>query len=87
VPGYSGTRAPVSVGFDNLEVGASIAEIMEWFHLSHEQILSVIEFAARSHDVPPPMPPAGAAGVPVESFPDFKILKPGKPRTRRLRQQ
>jgi uncharacterized protein (DUF433 family) len=40
------TRAPVSVVFDNPEV-ASISEIMEWFHLSHEQVVPVIEFASR----------------------------------------
>ena len=50
---FRDTRTPVSVVFDNLEVGASINEIMEWFHLSHEQVISVIEFAARSLDAPP----------------------------------
>ena len=48
---FRDTRTPVSVVFDNLEVGASINEIMEWFHLSHEQVVAVIEFAARSLDV------------------------------------
>jgi uncharacterized protein (DUF433 family) len=38
-----GTRTPVSVVFDNLEVGALISEIMKWFHLSHEQVVAVIE--------------------------------------------
>src|ERR1700730_4550859 len=37
------TRTPVSVVFDNLGVGASINEIMDWFHLSHEQVTAVIE--------------------------------------------
>jgi uncharacterized protein (DUF433 family) len=55
---FRDTRTPVSVVFDNLEVGASINEIMEWFHLSHEQVVAVIEFAARSLDVPPAQPPA-----------------------------
>ena len=32
---FRDTRTPVSVVFDNLEVGASIEEIMEWFHLAH----------------------------------------------------
>jgi uncharacterized protein (DUF433 family) len=50
---FRDTRTPVSVVFDNLEVGASISEIMEWFHLSHEQVVAVIEFAARSLDAPP----------------------------------
>jgi uncharacterized protein (DUF433 family) len=49
---FRDTRTPVSVVFDNLEVGASINEIMEWFHLSREQVVAVIEFAARSLDAP-----------------------------------
>ena len=49
---FKDTRTPVSVVFDNLEVGATINEIMEWFHLSHEQVVAVIEFAARSLDAP-----------------------------------
>jgi uncharacterized protein (DUF433 family) len=55
---FRDTRTPVSVVFDNLEVGASIDEIMEWFHLTREQVVSVIEFAARSLDAPPAMPPS-----------------------------
>ena len=31
-------------------VGASISETMDWFHLSQEQVVAVIEFAARSLD-------------------------------------
>jgi uncharacterized protein (DUF433 family) len=42
------TRTPISVVFDNLEVGASISEIMEWFHLTHKQVVAVIEFAAHN---------------------------------------
>jgi uncharacterized protein (DUF433 family) len=38
---FRDTRTPVSVVFDNLEVGASIGEIMEWFHLSYEQVVAV----------------------------------------------
>jgi hypothetical protein len=58
IPGYAD---PVSVVFDNLEVGASINEIMDWFHLSHEQVVAVIEFAARSLDGTPIPPSAPAA--------------------------
>ena len=47
---FRDTRTPVSVVFDNLEVGATVSEIMEWFHLSNEQVSAVIEFAARSLD-------------------------------------
>jgi uncharacterized protein (DUF433 family) len=49
-----GTRMPVSVIFENLEAGASIDDIMEWFQgLDREQVKAVIEFAARSADKPP----------------------------------
>ncbi len=60
---FRDTRTPVSVVFDNLEVGASISDIMEWFHLTHEQVVAVIEFAARSLDVPvvPPRSPLADA--------------------------
>ena len=57
---FRDTRTPVSVVFDNLEVGASIEEIMEWFHLSHQQVTAVIEFAARSLDSRPTPPPSVA---------------------------
>lgn len=53
---FRDTRTPVSVVFDNLEVGASIDEIVEWFHLTREQVVTVIEFAARSLDAPSVMP-------------------------------
>ena len=51
---FKGTRLPVSTVFENLEAGASIEEIREWFDISREQIVAVIEFAARSFDAPPP---------------------------------
>lgn len=41
--------------FENLEAGATIDEIMEWFHLTREQIVAVLEFAARTLD-PLPLP-------------------------------
>ena len=48
------TRMPVSAIFENLEAGASIDDIMEWFHgLDRIQIQAVIEFAARSLDKAP----------------------------------
>lgn len=44
-----GTRMPVATIFANLEAGASIDDIMEWFDgLDREQVKAVIEFAARS---------------------------------------
>jgi uncharacterized protein (DUF433 family) len=60
---FRDSRLPVSVVFDNLEVGASISEIMEWFHLSHEQVAPVIEFAARSLDTPPALQQPSAHGA------------------------
>jgi len=50
---FKDTRMPVSTVFENLESGASIEEIMEWFDVTREQIVSVLEFAARSLDAPP----------------------------------
>ena len=49
-----GTRMPVSAIFENLEAGASIDDILEWFDgLDREQVKAVIEFAARSLDKTP----------------------------------
>jgi len=58
---FKDTRMPVSIVFENLEAGASIEEIMEWFDVSREQIVSVIEFAARSLDASPPSKPYAQA--------------------------
>jgi uncharacterized protein (DUF433 family) len=57
---FRDTRTPVSVVFDNLEAGATIDEIMDWFHVTREQVVAVIDFAARSLDTAPAMqrPPA-----------------------------
>ncbi len=52
---FKNTRMPVSTVFENLESGASIEEIMEWFDVTREQIVAVLEFAARSLDPPPPI--------------------------------
>jgi len=49
-----GTRMPVSSIFENLEAGANIDDIMEWFDgLNRDQVRAVIEFAARSLNKPP----------------------------------
>jgi uncharacterized protein (DUF433 family) len=49
-----GTRMPVSAIFENLEAGANLDDMMEWFDgLDREQVKVVIEFAARSLDKPP----------------------------------
>ena len=52
---FKDTRMPVSSVFENPQAGATIDEIMEWFHLTREQIVTVLEFAARSLD-PLPAP-------------------------------
>jgi uncharacterized protein (DUF433 family) len=49
---FRDTRTPVSVVFENLEAGATISEVMDWFHISREQVSAVLEFAARSLDAP-----------------------------------
>jgi uncharacterized protein (DUF433 family) len=53
-----GTRMPVSAIFENIEAGANINDIMEWFDgLDREQVKAVIEFAARSLDQAPAFAP------------------------------
>jgi uncharacterized protein (DUF433 family) len=49
---FRGTRMPVATVFENLEAGATIEEIMEWFDLTREQVTAVLDFAARSLEVP-----------------------------------
>jgi len=53
-----GTRMPVSAIFENLEAGANIDNIIEWYEgLDREQVKAVIEFAARSLDEAPAYAP------------------------------
>jgi uncharacterized protein (DUF433 family) len=53
-----GTRMPVSAIFENLDAGASLDDIMEWYYgLDREQVKAVIEFAARSLDKAPALAP------------------------------
>ena len=48
-----GARMPVATIFENLEAGANIDDIMEWFDgLDREQVKAVIDFAARSLETP-----------------------------------
>ena len=49
---FRNTRMPVSIVFDNLEAGATIDEIVEWFDVTPGQVKAVIEFAARSLEAP-----------------------------------
>ena len=53
-----GTRMPVAAIFENIEAGANIDDLMEWFDgLDREQVEAVIEFAARSLDKAPAYAP------------------------------
>ncbi len=42
-----GTRMPVSAILENIEAGANVEDIMQWYEgLDREQVNAVIEFAA-----------------------------------------
>ena len=49
---FRGTRMPVAAVFDNLEDGLTVDEIVEHFDVTKEQVVAVLEFAARSLDAP-----------------------------------
>ena len=49
---FRGTRMPVATIFENLEDGMTIEEIMEQFDVTREQVTAVLDFAARSLEVP-----------------------------------
>ena len=48
--GVSRNAPTVSTVFENLEAGASIEEIAEWFDVTPAQIKTVLDFVARSLD-------------------------------------
>jgi uncharacterized protein (DUF433 family) len=62
---FRDTRMPVSAVFENLEAGATAEEVAEWFHLTREQVVTVLEFAARSLDPPAPPPSSLTYAHPV----------------------
>lgn len=62
---FRGTRMPVAIVFENLEAGASIEQIMEWFDVTREQVGAVLEFAARSLDSPVSLHPR----IPADAHP------------------
>ncbi len=64
---FKDTRMPVSAVFENLEAGATIDEIVEWFDVKREQIVAVLEFAARSLDAPNPPPHESHLLTPVDA--------------------
>jgi uncharacterized protein (DUF433 family) len=51
---FKGTRMPVAAVFENLEDGLSIEEIMEQYDVTRDQIVAVLDFAARSLESPAP---------------------------------
>jgi uncharacterized protein (DUF433 family) len=51
---FKGTRTPVALVFENLEHGMTIDDLIEQFPVTREQIRTVLEFAARSLEVPVP---------------------------------
>jgi uncharacterized protein (DUF433 family) len=48
---FRGTRVPVSAVFENLKT-SPIEEILENFHVTREQVQTVLDFAARSAQTP-----------------------------------
>ena len=48
---FRGTRVPVSAIFENLK-DSPLEEILENFHVTREQILTVLDFAAKSAEPP-----------------------------------
>ena len=51
---FKDTRMPVSIVFENPEDGMTVDEIIEQFDVTREQVAAVLEFAARSLEVPVP---------------------------------
>ena len=50
---FRGTRMPVSAVFENLEDGVSIDELIQLYDgLTREQVQAVLDYAARSLEVP-----------------------------------
>jgi uncharacterized protein (DUF433 family) len=45
---FRDTRMPVSAVFENLEAGATVDEISDWFTISKERVIEVVQFAAPS---------------------------------------
>jgi len=65
---FRDTRMPVSAVSENLEAGATVDEIVDWFHISKEQVIEVLEFAARSLAAPVPVAPVQASAPDARSL-------------------
>jgi uncharacterized protein (DUF433 family) len=47
---FRGTRMPVATVFENLEAGATIDDIMQWFDVTREQVTEVLSFVVRNFE-------------------------------------
>ncbi|MGA7218295.1 MAG: DUF433 domain-containing protein [Candidatus Sulfotelmatobacter sp.] len=65
---FRDTRMPVSAVFENLEAGATVDEITEWFDVSKEQVIELLQFAARSLAAPVPAQSISASTRGAHSF-------------------
>jgi len=64
---FKDTRMPVATVFENLESGATIDEIMQWFDVTREQVVAVLEFVACSLQSPTSQLPRGRSEAPVDA--------------------
>jgi uncharacterized protein (DUF433 family) len=64
---FRGTRMPVSAVFENLEEGATIDEISEWFSIPKEEIVKVLAFVARNLEAPPRVDQESSATSPLDA--------------------
>ncbi|MEZ5293434.1 MAG: DUF433 domain-containing protein [Vicinamibacterales bacterium] len=53
---FRDTRLPVATVFENLEAGATVDEVAQWFDIPADLVRQVIDFAARSLHAPAPAP-------------------------------
>ena len=52
---FKDTRMPVQIVFANLQAGATIDEVAEWFDVSREEIDAVMRFVVESFEDAPGM--------------------------------
>jgi uncharacterized protein (DUF433 family) len=59
---------PAATVFENLEAGLTVEEVMEEFAVTREQINAVLDFAAKSLQIPSPVPAGTCPPVNARSF-------------------
>ena len=52
---FKNTRMPVQAVFANLQAGATVDEVMEWFDVTREQIDAALAFVVQSFEDAPGM--------------------------------